>query len=587
VPVTSPLPRRIRILRDEVSRKIAAGEVIDRPFSIVRELLDNAIDAGALSIDVHLEAGGLGRVRVVDDGAGMGVDDLSLCWQPHATSKIESEDDLLTVSSLGFRGEALSSIAVCSRLVVVSATAGDAPGHRLDVHGGRMTSLAPFQGRKGTVVEVSELFYNYPARKKFLRSAGAESGLCRAVFVDRAVAHPDVAFRLFTDGDLKLALPTAEPVERIGQAYAQLLDARLLGQGRASAEGLEVRLVGGMPELRRRDRKLLQVFVNGRRVLEFSLMQAAEYGYAGFMPGGWYPVAFVFVTIDPSLIDFNIHPAKKEVRFRNLPEAHKAVVGAARTLLQSRGATPAPAEARSMPGRQPELQALTGRQPEHGVPPALPPLAPLRAGETAAAPFPSVRFLGQVFGVFLVFELPGRIMILDQHAAHERIIFERLSKGTPALQEMLFPLSFDVSEDEDARITSAREELEAMGIAVRRVGARAFEVTALSADFHALPEDLLVELVRGAGAETSRNAASGAEEWKYALRATAACRMAIKEGDRVDALTATELGAQALQLQVPRCPHGRPIWHELSEESLLRLVDRPVPSGPRSRPSVT
>ena len=187
MPESAPLSRRIRILRDEVSRKIAAGEVIDRPFSIVRELLDNAIDAGARSIDVYLEGGGLARIRVVDDGAGMDEDDLALCWQPHATSKIETEDDLLRATSLGFRGEALSSIALCSRLVMVSCTDDGEPAHRLEVQGGRRICAGAGQGRRGTVVDVSELFFNYPARRKFLRSASAESGLCRSIVVDRAV----------------------------------------------------------------------------------------------------------------------------------------------------------------------------------------------------------------------------------------------------------------------------------------------------------------------------------------------------------------------------------------------------------------
>jgi DNA mismatch repair protein MutL len=561
--VTRPQPRRIRILRDEVSRKIAAGEVIDRPFSIVRELLDNAIDAGSLAIDVHLEAGGLSRVRVVDDGAGMPPDDLALCWQPHATSKIETEDDLLRVSSLGFRGEALSSIAVCSRIEVVSCPGGNEPAHRLEVRGGRQVGMEVCQGRKGTVVDVTELFYNYPARKKFLRSVSAESGLCRAVFIDRAVAHPGIAFRLFLDNEMKLSLPVAESMDRIGLAYGQLLDSRLLGKAGAEGDRFSVKIVAGRPELRRRDRKLLQCFVNGRRVSEFSLMQAAEYGYAGHMPGGWHPVAFVFVDIDPGLIDFNIHPAKKEVRFRNLPEVHKAVVEAARVLLAPLPGIPAApaAPARSLYPSTPLNRAVQ----------EFPQPAPREAAARPAPQEDGIRFLGQVFGVFLVFELPGRLLVLDQHAAHERIIFERLGARAPALQEMLFPLCFDVSEEEEARIIGATRELEEMGIAVRRAGARAFELTALSADFQALAEERLVELVRGAGGE----------QWKYAFRATAACRLAIKEGDRVDPLTAHELCAQALKLPVPRCPHGRPIWHELSEETLLRLVDRPARETPR------
>src|SRR5208283_1122665 len=483
MPVASSQPRRIRILREEVSRKIAAGEVIDRPFSIVRELLDNAIDAGAEAIDVHLEAGGLARVRVVDNGAGMAPGDLALCWQPHATSKIETEDDLLRVTSLGFRGEALSSIAVCSRLEVVSCTEGKEPAHRLEVRGGRQVSMEACQGRRGTVVDVSELFYNYPARKKFLRSVSAESGLCRAVFIDRAVAHQELAFRLFIDNEMKLSLPAAGSIDRIGLAYGQLLDARMLRTADVPGDSFSVKIVAGRPELRRRDRKLLQCFVNGRRVSEFSLMQAAEYGFAGHMPGGWHPVAFVFVDINAELIDFNIHPAKKEVRFRNLPEVHKAVVEAARILL-----APEPRMQDKAAPSAPLSGALYSAAPPARVTPGFSMPARQEGVQIPAPPEDGIRFLGQVFGVFLVFELPGRLLVLDQHAAHERIIFERLGARAPALQEMLFPLCFDVSDEEETRIIQAAKDLEEMGIAVRRAGARAFELTALSADFHALSE---------------------------------------------------------------------------------------------------
>jgi DNA mismatch repair protein MutL len=277
--------RKIRILRDEVSRKIAAGEVIDRPHSIVRELLDNAIDSGAASIDVFLEAGGLSRVRVVDDGAGMGREDLEVCWKAHATSKIESEDDLLRISTLGFRGEALSSIAVCSRLSIVSSQSADEPACRLEVRGGALQALELSQGKKGTVVDVAELFYNFPARKKFLKSASAESSLCRSVFTDRAISHPSIAFRLFADGEAKLTLPATSPEDRVSLCYAGQLDSRMLAASTSEGRGFRVYVIAGTPELRRRDRKLIQIFVNRRRVSEYSLMQAVEYGFAGFMPG--------------------------------------------------------------------------------------------------------------------------------------------------------------------------------------------------------------------------------------------------------------------------------------------------------------
>jgi len=564
---SAPQSRRIRILRDEVSRKIAAGEVIDRPFSIVRELLDNAIDADAASVDVYLEGGGLSRIRVVDDGAGMDSDDLALCWQPHATSKIETEDDLLRTSSLGFRGEALSSIALCSRLVMVSCNDAAAPAHRLEVHGGQRVALEKAQGRRGTVVDVSELFFNYPARKKFLRSASAESGLCRSIFVDRAAAHPWVSFRLFTEDQVKLSLPPAAPIERIARAYEQQLDARLLSESTGKGEGFTIKVIAGSPDVRRRDRKLLQCFVNRRRVTEFALLQAAEFGFAGYVPGGWHPAAFVFVEIDPSLVDFNIHPAKKEVRFRNLADIHRAVVAAVRKMLEPHAPSieAMPPRADLAPSGGSPDRAYSPGYSERGRPVFSLPFAPDSPG-----PSPDdgggIRFLGQVFGVFLVFELPGRLLVLDQHAAHERIIYERLAARAPAMQEMLFPLCFDVTDEEERRLVEAREELEGIGIGLRRAGPRAMEVAALAADLKPLPEADLVEMVRGVGGE----------QWRHSLIATAACRLAVKEGDRVDPVTARELCVQALRLPVPRCPHGRPIWHELSEESLLRFVDRPV-----------
>jgi len=561
MPVQTPSSRRIRILRDEVSRKIAAGEVIDRPFSIVRELLDNALDAGASSVDVFLEAGGLSRVRVVDDGAGMSREDLELCWRPHATSKIENEDDLLTVRSLGFRGEALSSVAVCSRLSIVSAEPGR-PAHRLEVVGGKLLGLDASAGRKGTAVDVSELFFNYPARKKFLRSVSAESGLCRAIFLDRAAAHPAIGFRLSVDGQLKASLPPAGQVERLALAYAPQLDSRALGMASVRGPGFTITVAAGDPEMRRRDRKLIQVFVNRRRISEFSLIQAVEHGFSGHVPGGWYPVAFVFVDIDPGLVDFNIHPAKKEARFRNLPDVHGAVVGAVRKLLGGRSGDSAPARA-SAPG-VPRPREETDRTPgspaaDRGLPAAF---------EAARGP----RFLGQVFGVFLAFELPDRLVLLDQHAAHEKLIFERLGERVPVLQEMLFPLSFDVSDEEDRRIAGALEELGSLGIACRRTGFRSYEITALSADFLPLNEESLVELVRGVGGN----------EWARSLRATAACRLAVKEGDPVDPATAADLCVRARALENPRCPHGRPIWHEIPKDVLFGLVDRPAPKpGPR------
>jgi DNA mismatch repair protein MutL len=289
------------------------------------------------------------------------------------------------------------------------------------------------------------------------------------------------------------------------------------------------------------------------------------------MPGGWFPAAFVFVTIDPSLVDFNIHPAKKEVRFRTLPDVHRVVVDVVRSMLDAAPRAPA---SFPQPGSQRSMDLPAAGRPAEGRLPVRrvvteAPSAAVTATESASAAEPAdrIRFLGQVFGVFLVFELPGRVLIMDQHAAHERVLFERLGRRAPALQEMLFPLSFDASEDESSRLAGAEKELEEMGVSLRRSGAGTWEIVSVSEEISNVPEADLVDLLRS----------SGGRQWQHDFRAGAACRMAIKEGDRVDPVTAVELCRQALELPVPRCPHGRPIWHELTEEALLRLVDRPLP----------
>jgi len=559
--------RRIKILRDEVSRKIAAGEVIDRPFSIVRELLDNAIDAGASAIDVHLEAGGIWRVRVVDDGCGMDREDLELCWQPHATSKIVSADDLLTVTSLGFRGEALSSMAVAARLEIVSAAGEGSAASRVIVRGGKLLGIESCQGKRGTAVDVSELFFDFPARRKFLKGASAESALCRTAFTDKAVAHSGIAFRLFGDGALKSFLPVSGEPERIASAVGQGLDARVLASGKAEGAGFTVRVVAGDPETRRRDRRLIQIFVNRRRVPEFSLIQAAEFGFAGFVPGGWYPVAFVFVEIDPSLVDFNIHPAKKEVRFRSLPEVHSAVVRAVRSILGGRVFSPASAARAEL--SPPGLSFTMPPDGSSGGKPRAPGIMPTPAERPSLAVPEGMpaRFLGQVFNVFLVFELEDRLLFLDQHAAHERLIFEKLSRsGPPSLQELLIPLVIDVSEHEGAKIAGRMDGFAEIGVRIGQKTPCTFEITSLSADFSILPEGDLIEAVKGS--------LDAGEEWKRDLRARAACRLAIKEGDPVDPVTASELLRGAFGLESPRCPHGRPIWHELPKSELYALVDR-------------
>jgi len=557
---------RIHLLREEVSRKIAAGEVIDRPFSVLRELLDNALDAGAGNIEVHIQAGGLGRIRVVDDGRGMSGEDLALCARRHATSKIQEEADLARVSSLGFRGEALASIAACSRLEIVSLEVGGSYAHCLRLEGGRRIGLEEAQGGRGTLVDVSDLFFNLPARKKFLKSTAAETGACRQALLEKALPFPQVAFRLFIDGSFSSFLASQGLRERIAAAYG--LQQEHLALLEAPGEGFCLRIAACRPEIVRGDRRLVQVYVNRRRIQEYALIQAVEYAYSPFLPGGSHPIAFVFIQIDPEQVDFNVHPAKREARFRNLPALHRGIV----SLLQEhlRGFRLRPPAGDGAPAGQVAAEAEVAFPAawlgKGGAVLAGAVQAPQGSRPVGQANSPV--YHGQIFRLFLLVEYGESLYLIDQHAAHERLIYEKLKNRPPLSQELLMPIRLETGPLEEALIRERLELFRALGIGVQAVEEEGgvFEITALPEELLALGEEELKEAMLAA----HRSPAQVEEE----LFRLAACRLAIKEGEAVDSLTARELVRGIFSLENARCPHGRPIWHRLGREELFRLVGR-------------
>ena len=301
--------RPVRQLSVDVARKIAAGEVIDRPAAIVRELLDNAVDSGANEISVEIAGGGIEKIRVSDNGSGMTREDLAACARPHATSKISDAEDLLNLTTLGFRGEALASIAAVSRLSIMSGTykmrASITEDHIIE-------AIPPVQNEHGTIVMSEGLFENFPARRQFLKRTSSETMLCRELFVEKALPRTDIAFRLTIDGTVRYDLPRDVSLsDRFTAALETKESPALFSELKASAADWSFRLVIGEPSVWRNDRKQLFVYVNGRRVQEYSLMQAIEYGCQGFFPNGTHPVAALFVEMNPALVDFNIHPAKR------------------------------------------------------------------------------------------------------------------------------------------------------------------------------------------------------------------------------------------------------------------------------------
>ncbi len=618
---------RIHVLRDEVARKIAAGEVVERPHSVVRELLDNALDAGAGEIQVHLSRGGTQQIRVVDDGAGMGIDDLDLCWLPHATSKIETEADLSTTRSLGFRGEALSSIAAVARLEIVSNPADGGPAGRLVVHGGNRIAIEPWRGPKGTSVDVGEIFYSLPARRKFLRTAGAESAMCRLVIIDRALAFPETGFRYFTEGSLRAFFPAARSVggaasperettrmvagadggltdadkgpspeglkRRILQVFPDIVEQAFLRTISGSGPGFSFDAVLETPDLFRTDRKFIQIFVNRRRIWDFAFVQAIEYAFAGYLPGGRYPIAFLFLNVDPQLVDFNIHPAKREARFRNAAEIHHRIVEVVRSFLSAHAKRIASSGFQTgdglldgfAAGRPIKIgmneQTAIAAQPRPSLTPSIADRSSvdydlknrLDPGEKSP-----VRYLGQIMGLFLVAEMGERLLIVDQHAAHERLLFDQFMAGGP-VQSLLVPLEVTLEPDQSRMLAKNRELLERQGITVEPVdpAVPTDEPTEDSSPVwrvSAVPASLSGSLKRLVDGLQGLEVAGGGIVRQ--LYATMACRAAVMDGDPVDAVTAVTLIENSLRLENPRCPHGRPIWHEITRSRLFELVGRVV-----------
>ncbi|GHV50684.1 DNA mismatch repair protein MutL [Spirochaetia bacterium] len=580
----------IRLLPPEEAQKIAAGEVIDRPAALVREFLDNAIDAGGQQIEVLIEEGGGRRTEVIDDGVGMDRDDLELCWLTHATSKIRSLDDLAQAETLGFRGEALAAAAAVARLEILTSTDGR-EAWQLEVGPGKSVPPRIEQARRnrGTSVRALGLFDTIPARKRFLKREGAEAGLCRQVLIDKALVLPERSFRFTQDGKLKTWLPVVPTLkERFIQCFLNSMEGNFLHEIHGAGQGFSVTIVVGGPELYRNDRRQQYVFANRRRIQDYGLLQALEYGVQGWFPNGVHPVGAVYVEIDPALADFNIHPAKREVRFADPGAIHHLITQTLReftrhAVTHQMGNTAYQAETNhhaaslaleALLDQKPAFAPLPGRGaamsaslPEHSTgleKRGSPPDRSFAVAE-ASPSYGGIRLVGRVFDLFILVESGDKLFIIDQHAAHERILYDAfLSKPIPK-QELLVPIPFSTAgADEDKFLISHREDLANLGIIVEE-GEGEWRITALPANWKMGDAETVREIL-----DLRTSGENMAERWV----ATLSCHAAIKDGDYLDDTSALALAEEALRLPHPRCPHGRPVKTELTKENLYKAVRR-------------
>jgi DNA mismatch repair protein MutL len=580
---------RVQILPSELVNQIAAGEVVERPASVVKELVENSLDAGATQIRVAIREGGVASISVVDDGAGMSREDAVLAFERHATSKVATLRDLERIETLGFRGEALASIASVASVRMCTRRREDSLGTELCGEGAGIARVAEIACSEGTAIEVAELFGRVPARRKFLKSTATEASHIARWLERIALVRPDVRFELERDGRRALLwLPTADPRERVIAVLSPGTGEKLLPI-HAEHAGLGLRGFVSPTDVMRSGPSELHVYVNGRPVRDRLLQFAVRDAYRDALPPGRYPVAVIFLSADPELVDVNVHPAKWEVRFRDpraVSDMLRRAIGAT-----VRGVSPASrpgltrAFAPSADSAQPSDFALAaGFFGESTA--ADSPLEPYAPEDATRAPFvfSRLRYLGQALGLYLVLEAEGAIVLLDQHAAHERVLFERLRRGLVdeklERQELLLPLDLEVARaDADtlahhaALLARAGIELE-LGAANLR-GAVPVRVRALptllaeraGTDWPALLRETAA-LLREPSERESRD---GLERALHDLAATAACHAAVRKGDRLDARAVGALLA-GLDEEVwfANCPHGRPIAFTLDQPELER-----------------
>jgi DNA mismatch repair protein MutL len=649
---------RIRILPEHVANKIAAGEVVERPASVVKELLENAIDAGASSIRVEAESGGKRLVRVTDNGCGMGHDDALLSFERHATSKLRTADDLLSIATLGFRGEALPSIAAVSRLVLETRAAEDAEGTRIEFAGGKMLGVKPAGAPIGTTVSVADLFYCVPARRKFLKSDTTELGHIASLVTHYALAHPARQFLLITPTqEIVNCAPVGELAERVYQLFGRQALAELVEIPESSApvraaiteaelepdEEAGVTSVRGFvsrPEVQRANRNGIYVFVNRRLVRDRLILHAISEAYRNITPPGVFPVVLLFLELPCAEVDVNVHPAKIEVRFRHPQSIHDFARDSIRLALSR--ARPIPSFAAQPPARATEASAaaagsaagtefassaasagppravIPATLPEGGMhmadgfelaeaplrpepqrfrfdavepvelaaaPEADSALNPCHAAVESQAPLASVspamigdlKPLGQVNSSFIVAVSGDGLWIVDQHVAHERVLFEQhlaaRRRGPVGGQRLLVPIVVELSPRQIAIFEQIGEELRANGFEVEPIGPRSVAIQAAPAGISSADaEKLLTEIVAGIEREAQ---AISLETLQAKIAASTSCHAAIKVNFPLDQRKMEWLLAELAKTEYPMsCPHGRPVLLRYSVHEIEKAFKR-------------
>lgn len=561
---------KIRILPEHIVNKIAAGEVVERPASVVKELVENSIDAGASSVEVVVRKGGRELIRVSDDGEGMSREDALLALSRHATSKISSEEDLEAISTLGFRGEALPSIAAVSRLTLSTKREGDLAGTQVVVEGGMLKDVREVGRDLGTTVEVRDIFFNTPARRKFLRSTETELRHITQVVTELALAHPGVAFSLSHGARKLMVLPRRRGLsERMEDIFGKERMTKVLPVS-LKERGIEVEGAVGLPELARRSGVPQHILVNGRPISHRNLSHAVYLGYGELLPKEASPFFVLSLRIDPRAVDVNVHPTKREVRFSDERKVFDAVVRAVRAALQTEALAPH-LEYPEVHPRAREIKEALEKYISKAQQLPLSLELPRHGEAEEGRPVP----LWQAHNKYIFAQVKNGIIIVDQHAAHERVLYEEalrnLSGERPRSQHLLFPAVLTLSPVEMRFLEESAPLLEALGFVIRVLGKDVVAVDAVPAGVGPRWRDgeLFSEIV-GELAEGGTGAGL-----KEKLAAVYSCRAAIKAGEPLSPKQMQQLIDQLFATEQPFvCPHGRPTLIRVPLEDLDRQFGR-------------
>jgi DNA mismatch repair protein MutL len=614
---------RIRLLPETVASQVAAGEVVERPASVVKELIENSIDADARKIDVVIRRGGISLVRVIDDGCGMDRDDALLSLERHATSKIRTATDLQAVATLGFRGEALPSIASVSRFRLTTREAHAVAGTEIIVNGGKLDVVRDGGEAPGTQVEVRSLFYNLPARRKFLRSENTESRNIEHQIHLQAIGHPQIGFSLLRDDRVLFQLPAAATLsDRIRDLFGVELLQRLVEVTSAGSPKIRINGFIGQAGLSRQTRTQQLVFVNGRAIESSLITAAIREGYHTALMKGQYPVTFFFLEIDPASVDVNVHPAKREVRFRDPTGVREAIVQCIQQTLEGgraewqerfrapvsspaaipgkgapdlrlRPEVPAPEESnRELPhlgpavGTTTSVSSATSGMEIVGQALRLPALPADSASEALAlqqqagrAPQQQFQIIGVLSKLYVLMENADGLVLVDQHAAHERILFEELRRrmeeqGVPA-QKLLLPQTFDVPPRDADWIERNLSILQRMGIGIESFGPDTFKIDSLPSFLDVSdPAQFMRKVIDDL--KSASNTASAMRLGEEMI-AKSVCRHAVKANDPLRYPEVEKLIRDLLDCDLPYCcPHGRPTMIQISLVELEKKFGRKV-----------